>query len=82
MKDPHGAIIHVAALSEECPEMEADQLTQICHKIPKVPMDACCPDQNHQRMEDCTGIYERLSKVEGKCPNKILCCFALALKLR
>eukprot|EP00434_Breviolum_minutum_P009963 symbB.v1.2.008783.t1/scaffold514.1/size193457/9 len=25
MKDPHGAIIHVAALSEECPEMEALQ---------------------------------------------------------
>jgi hypothetical protein len=23
MKDPHGAIIYVAALSEDCPEMEA-----------------------------------------------------------
>ena len=57
MKDPHGAIIHVAALSEECPEMEAGKLTQKGRKTSKVPMDACCPDQNHQRMEDCTKIY-------------------------
>ena len=82
MKDPHGAIIHVAALSEECPEMEAGKLIQIGTRISKVPMDACCPDQNHQRMEDCTKIYARLSKVQGKCPDKIPCYFALALKLR
>lgn len=85
MKDPHGAIIHVAALSEECPEMEADQLTQICHKTSKVPMDACCPDQDHQgwsfALKYMRGCQKSKGSVQAQCleqASRSCCQFVVA----